>query len=473
MSLTKVHNRMNAGAVVSVLDYGATGDGVTDDTIAINAAIATGRNVIFPETENSYYITGALTPLVRWQTVTGTGYTRIRADSSTSYTVFTLTTNNTIEKLDIEGTVLNTNLTGIKFSSGTLTTDMSAQNIVNECWLRFLNKGIDFDNGYSNTIRNTEIRDCNIGTDVSPVSSDNPSNGYQAMLQLYSCRFYNNQDYDVYYFPVSPGRAALFMGCTFDAMPAGATASVYLNNAINATFTSCYHEAGTTNWAFDLVSCTDTGINGCYFNQTKGINIDAGSTAIRDSWSSASGSANDAIIATTTPTSIQLRIENSKFLSTAHDFEGVATLSLSNATLRVGGIDRLHSEGLLREWTPSYTSGFSAATYASQSGWYVRQGDVVTAWFFINLSSSTPSGNIQITLPFVSKNLSPTINNNNGVLHIQSNSGTLVNNAPILRLGNNSDVLHFQTQSTTGAVDMAGSELGTGNVNGTITYNIA
>lgn len=70
MSLTKVSFSMINGASVNVLDFGATGDGVTNDTAAIQAAIdsasAAGQSVYFPA--GTYSIVPATTKV--WE---GTG----------------------------------------------------------------------------------------------------------------------------------------------------------------------------------------------------------------------------------------------------------------------------------------------------------------------------------------------------------------------------------------------------------------
>lgn len=59
MALTKVSFSMIDGIGVNVLDYGATGDGVTDDTAALQAALYSGSpTVYFPQ--GTYIITSAL-----------------------------------------------------------------------------------------------------------------------------------------------------------------------------------------------------------------------------------------------------------------------------------------------------------------------------------------------------------------------------------------------------------------------------
>jgi hypothetical protein len=67
---------------VSVKDFGAVGDGVTDDTAAINAAFAVGGNIYIPS--GTYIYTSSLTP-VSGSTIYGDGATTILQAGSCSF----------------------------------------------------------------------------------------------------------------------------------------------------------------------------------------------------------------------------------------------------------------------------------------------------------------------------------------------------------------------------------------------------
>jgi len=61
MALTKANYRMIDGAVANVLDFGAVGDGTTDDTTAVQAAVNSGANsVFFPD--GTYLINAVALP---------------------------------------------------------------------------------------------------------------------------------------------------------------------------------------------------------------------------------------------------------------------------------------------------------------------------------------------------------------------------------------------------------------------------
>ena len=86
MALTKATFSMIDGAPVNVLDFGATGDGTTDDTAAIQAAYNTGRHIYFPQASSFYLISNTIT-FNSWQITTGDGAykTKIVMSDSTKF----------------------------------------------------------------------------------------------------------------------------------------------------------------------------------------------------------------------------------------------------------------------------------------------------------------------------------------------------------------------------------------------------
>ena len=63
----------NLGFAVNVKDFGALGDGVTDDTLSIQSAINTGNSIFIPATSNYYKLTVPIVLSSNNQYVYGSG----------------------------------------------------------------------------------------------------------------------------------------------------------------------------------------------------------------------------------------------------------------------------------------------------------------------------------------------------------------------------------------------------------------
>jgi hypothetical protein len=161
----------DGAAIVDVRSYGAIGDGVVDDTTAIQAAIDTGRPVYLPL--GTYRITATLTVNTHYTNIIGSGAEKsIIAPDDTAFTAITIANTNWVQYCNfsdfaiVAGGTANTG--GIVIGDGTSAVDKYGAGI-NFMRLRirdFTGTGayaFRFRSSYQNNIQDVHIYNCYYG----------------------------------------------------------------------------------------------------------------------------------------------------------------------------------------------------------------------------------------------------------------------------------------------------------------------
>lgn len=221
MGLTKVTYAMIEGAVANVQDFGATGDGVTDDSAAVQSAFDTGLPVHFPageylinvDIENKVIISGdgshvsivkpfdTALPIMLYKAST----------ASTPAPAVSWSYHSEVRNLGFEGVLDGSTPTGIGFAFGSadpavyVTGAEYANNVsFHNCFFQYLDKGVMFPFG-------------NIGS------------------QFYACGFQSNY-YGVYSKSNNSGSGdAMHAGNKYfyNGEFSGNTCAVYFDNAVD------------------------------------------------------------------------------------------------------------------------------------------------------------------------------------------------------------------------------------------------
>jgi len=240
--------------VVSVKDFGAVGDGVANDTAAIQAALNTGKNVFIPS--GNYLISSSLNFTANNQTLTGEGFAAINVATATptaNTNMSQIFTNSAITMLNMAN-FKGTQLKNVFFNGrGVATNGIS---IAPSSTLPLIFHVV-VENVFINDVVNTAL---DTGYVVDSTFSRVTINGFNEGVSPFTDTGIRVGSTNV-----------SFIGCWIHGCRKGTRAVGSIAHWNNCTFTSFPYNASYSHVYCDSIAITKWSFLGCYFETVKPV----------------------------------------------------------------------------------------------------------------------------------------------------------------------------------------------------------
>jgi hypothetical protein len=309
---------------VYVGDYGAVGDGVTDDTAAINTAIATGKSVVFGQ--KTYAISATLTASDADQVLWGYGATLLKTAACDAITLSGLRAK--VLGFHIKGQ--NFSLAGVNVTSPTGALVRDVYSVDNQDGFVVTGPGtvpgVDFCTfdtcfAYSNTNSGFYLFNMTDGSLVNCISQTNGAYGYLLEDQCFSMKVINCVGDDN---GITLATAAAFRAEKADSLRIVSSTFTNQNNGGHGIHL-IPDVAGQT--GFSIVAC------GAAQNEGFGINID-----VNGAFNTNKVHVSECRINGNTAGSVSIAVGSNKCTLSNNEFNGVAPVDAGTDTL-INGCD--------------------------------------------------------------------------------------------------------------------------------------
>jgi hypothetical protein len=340
-------------------DFGAVGDGTTNDTAAIvaanTAALAASLPLRIPAGTYKFVPT-VVTEIGNWFG-DGPNATLIKCDcTSYSGVVFRKPGSTEIRDICIYEDGLSKLGTGLQLSA-TNTDSFTGHQRLKRVLIQGFNKNLDVNNTFMVTADQCRFESGAEGLWCDP--ADNVGdNGYVTTHLWLNCWFASNTR-NVYYSPALTSKCVTLVGGAIESAT-GSAESSYWQNMRTLSMKGVYFESGSTIPAVRLDSSSQVDLQGCYFNGTGGIAMNANCEfTLRNSQMVTSTD----IITGTASTNL-ITIENCALYSSGN------ILSAGSLTIRNSSVNGTTYADYSRNWAV----GFQADTYGATITPTLRDG---------------------------------------------------------------------------------------------------